>query len=245
MRVQQTSVLARKTRTSVGMGAPRAEPARNLRFSTKFALIETAERLFGLHGFDGISLREIAAEAGQRNVNAVQYHFGSKRGLINAILDFRFRQADKLRKELLAHRYAGRDMADLEVRDLLRLIWEPGFMEAPHESGITTFRFHLQYRLNAHMADHPFYYFNDQSVPIERLGQDQDRPCMYAVARCLRAKLPEIDDASFHKRTATIDYMFLCSVVEHDNRQRMQGLHSDFDFDLILNMMTAALSAPT
>ena len=56
-------------------------PVRRARCESSLA----AERLFALHGIDGVSLRQIAAEAGSANNSAVHYHFGSKTGLIAAI----------------------------------------------------------------------------------------------------------------------------------------------------------------
>jgi AcrR family transcriptional regulator len=38
------------------------------------------------HGVDGVSLSEINRQAGQRNASALQYHFGSKDGLLRALL---------------------------------------------------------------------------------------------------------------------------------------------------------------
>ena len=55
-------------------------------------LVLAAERLFALHGIDGVSLRQIAAEAGSANNSAVHYHFGSKGGLIAAIFRHRLPQ---------------------------------------------------------------------------------------------------------------------------------------------------------
>lgn len=50
--------------------------------AAKRHLLLTAERLFAQRGCDGVSLREIAQEAGSRNNNAVQYHFGSREELL-------------------------------------------------------------------------------------------------------------------------------------------------------------------
>jgi AcrR family transcriptional regulator len=55
--------------------------------STSQRLISAAEELFAQRGVEAVSLREIAREAGARNVVAVQYHFGDRAGLVNAILD--------------------------------------------------------------------------------------------------------------------------------------------------------------
>jgi AcrR family transcriptional regulator len=57
------------------------------RFDTRLALMRAAEQLFASQGVDRVSLREIAIAAGQRNVSAATYHFGSKRELIEAILE--------------------------------------------------------------------------------------------------------------------------------------------------------------
>src|SRR5688572_24033192 len=49
--------------------------------------MRAAEQLFAQQGVDRVSLREIAIAAGQRNVSAATYHFGSKRELIETILE--------------------------------------------------------------------------------------------------------------------------------------------------------------
>lgn len=54
---------------------------------TRARIVATAERLFAGRGIHAVSLAQINATAGQRNRNAVQYHFGSKRRLLQAIID--------------------------------------------------------------------------------------------------------------------------------------------------------------
>ncbi len=51
---------------------------------TKDRILDAAERLFAVHGFDGVSLRTIIAEAGV-NLAAVHYHFHSKEALLDAV----------------------------------------------------------------------------------------------------------------------------------------------------------------
>lgn len=53
---------------------------------TRLALLRAAEKLFAERGVDAVSLREVSAAAGQANNSAVAYHFGSREGLIDAIL---------------------------------------------------------------------------------------------------------------------------------------------------------------
>lgn len=45
-----------------------------------------AQRLFARSGIDGVTVRDIAKAAGQKNSAAVGYHFGSKEGLIRELV---------------------------------------------------------------------------------------------------------------------------------------------------------------
>src|SRR5258706_565485 len=66
--------------------------------STKDRILDSAERLFAEHGFDGVSLRSIIAEAGV-NLAAVHYHFHSKEALMDAVIG---RRVGPLNQERLA-----------------------------------------------------------------------------------------------------------------------------------------------
>lgn len=54
---------------------------------TRQSLIGAAETLFARHGIEGVSLNIITRAARQSNRNAIQYHFGGKNGLVQAIFD--------------------------------------------------------------------------------------------------------------------------------------------------------------
>ncbi|WP_176611384.1 TetR/AcrR family transcriptional regulator [Actinomadura sp. WMMB 499] len=72
-------------------------------------ILHAAERLFAERGL-GVSLREIAAAAGQRNNSAVQYHFGGRAGLVEALYEFRMTPLNLRRRELIAElRASGRE----------------------------------------------------------------------------------------------------------------------------------------
>ncbi|SEL85344.1 transcriptional regulator, TetR family [Colwellia chukchiensis] len=53
--------------------------------STKNKILDSAESLFADKGFNGTSLREITSQA-EVNLAAVNYHFGSKKELIKAVM---------------------------------------------------------------------------------------------------------------------------------------------------------------
>lgn len=63
------------------------KPTRKDGLETKRRLVDTAERLFAKEGVARVKLVDISREAGQKNRNAAQYHFGDRVGLINAVLD--------------------------------------------------------------------------------------------------------------------------------------------------------------
>ena len=60
-----------------------------------------ARRLFAARGVDGVTVRDIAAAAGQKNHAAVGYHFGSKEALVEEILVDGASKIDALRNRQL------------------------------------------------------------------------------------------------------------------------------------------------
>ena len=78
----------------VAIGAIRSSAA------TKERLLDTAEALFMEHGFEATSLRSITATAAV-NLAAVNYHFGSKEELFEAVLTRRLDPMNQERVEIL------------------------------------------------------------------------------------------------------------------------------------------------
>jgi len=68
--------------------------------STREIILDTAESLFVRQGHDGTSMRQITSEAGV-NLAAVNYHFGSKEALIQAVLKRRLAVLNRERLRLL------------------------------------------------------------------------------------------------------------------------------------------------
>jgi AcrR family transcriptional regulator len=61
---------------------------RRAKRTTKDKLMDAAEKLFARRGFHGVSLREITGEAGV-DLALVNYHFGSKKLLLAAVIERR------------------------------------------------------------------------------------------------------------------------------------------------------------
>jgi AcrR family transcriptional regulator len=121
-----------------------AEPAPPSAAALK--LVVAAERLFALRGIDGVSLRQIAVEAGSANNSAVHYHFGSKAGLITAIFRYRLPRIISERRLLVARcdRDDLRSRLEAQFLPVLALAESPdnayvSFVEQlqRHERGVT------------------------------------------------------------------------------------------------------------
>ncbi|MFM8530095.1 MAG: TetR/AcrR family transcriptional regulator [Ilumatobacteraceae bacterium] len=54
---------------------------------TRDRLVDSGRTLFATQGVYSTSLKAVVEAAGQRNPSALHYHFGSRAGLLNAILD--------------------------------------------------------------------------------------------------------------------------------------------------------------
>jgi len=89
---------------------------------TREKLIDEAARSFAAHGVFGASLIDITRKAGQRNLGALHYHFGSRTGVLCAVLE---RHADFLARregELLE---IARAAPDDDVRSVVEAIVRP------------------------------------------------------------------------------------------------------------------------
>jgi len=69
--------------------------------TTKERLLEAAEYLFGEHGYDATSMRDIAERA-QSRVGLLTYHFATKESLYENLIERRAAEVGRRRLEMLA-----------------------------------------------------------------------------------------------------------------------------------------------
>nr|WP_240929619.1 TetR/AcrR family transcriptional regulator [Streptomyces coryli] len=86
-------------------------------------MIEAAVRLFGERGIGATSLRALTEAAGS-NIAAVNYHFGSKEGLLRAVIDQTMHAVNEERRRRLDTLEASGQ--PLTLPDLVRAFVEPG-----------------------------------------------------------------------------------------------------------------------
>ncbi len=78
-------------------------------------LLDTAERMFARDGVENVALTQIVAASGQKNRSALHYYFGSRGGVLSAVLDRRLRTINTARHALLDAL-----PAEASPRDILR-----------------------------------------------------------------------------------------------------------------------------
>jgi AcrR family transcriptional regulator len=86
-------------------------------------VLATAERLFAVHGFQKVSVRDITAAAGV-NLASVNYHFGSKDALLFEIFRRRTGELNRERARML-HAAKARHGGRPPVRDILEALFAP------------------------------------------------------------------------------------------------------------------------
>jgi AcrR family transcriptional regulator len=110
------------------------------RIDTKERILDAAERLFAAEGFHNTSLRGLTAAAGV-NLAAVNYHFGSKEALLEAVFERRLVPLNRVRRERLeaVREAAWRDKVPPKAADVLRSFIEPTLHFCESEPGAESF----------------------------------------------------------------------------------------------------------
>jgi AcrR family transcriptional regulator len=125
------------------------QPAGGTRLDGRTRLLDTAEELLDRHGIDGVSVRTVTKAAGHRNSSAVNYHFGNRDQLIQAVFDRRQAVVEARRAVLLEQMEAD---GELTPRDAVMVAIAPLVDLLDDECG----RRYL--RLVHQAANHPDYH---------------------------------------------------------------------------------------
>lgn len=89
---------------------------------TKERLLAAGERLFAREGIHRVPLREINALAGQRNPSALHYHFGSREGLVEAIM---LRHQEAIEAAMSSGIDELEQAGDVGIRDIVTVVVRP------------------------------------------------------------------------------------------------------------------------
>jgi AcrR family transcriptional regulator len=108
------------------------------RTDTREKLLHAAEQLFATHGVDGAQTRDIVRLAEQANPSAVQYHFGSRDGLLDAIMTIHQDHVE----QALAPRLP--DLPGMDLAELFRVLVEAEATELRSDRGRHALRISAQ-----------------------------------------------------------------------------------------------------
>ncbi|MCB2052022.1 MAG: TetR/AcrR family transcriptional regulator [Novosphingobium sp.] len=201
----------------------------NLDSRTK--LILAAEVLFAREGIDGVSLRQVAAHAGQRNHHAVQYHFGTREDLVQAIFDYRMEQMETRRLEMLAK--AKNEGLLHDERTIADIIFLPQLALIDRFGDFSYANFLCQYLLRNSNAE--FGRFSD-NLPNG----------LKKVLDLLRKRLNFLGDGAAQRRLITACFMFLNMLAVYTRDLESGRASEDFSEALedSMRQLVAALFLP-
>lgn len=103
--------------------------------SAKGLILQAAQRLFAREGFETVSMRMLTQEA-EVNLASVNYHFGSKQGLIDAVISDYVNPVNEARVALLDQAEQEAQGAPLPLDLVLDCFMRP-VLDAVHKSAIS------------------------------------------------------------------------------------------------------------
>jgi len=204
---------------------------------TKESILDQAEALFAEQGYRGTSLRQITAAA-KVNLAAVSYHFGSKEGLVAAVIGRRIVPLNEWRcrevEEVLAR--AAAETRRPETRDVLRAFIEPTLLMQESAPGARNF----VTLVGRAMAD------TDETA--RRIFIEHMTPALQLLSRALALALPEMPPDVLYWRvnfvigalSHTMRCIDKCPMKLEDAAPR----NARQLVDLLLPFLTAGVQAP-
>ncbi len=115
-------------------------------------ILDAAEALFAEHGYDGVTLRQIASEAGV-DVALANYHFGKKLELFQAVFERRAATLNSARLDALVACQEKAGKAGPSVEEIIEAFLRP--LELAQETGDEGWRHYLA--LIAYINNSPYW----------------------------------------------------------------------------------------
>ena len=201
---------------------------------TRRQLILAAEKLFAESGIDGVSLRQINIEAGQKNSSAAHYHFGSKDSLILSI--YQHRMAHVNERRLITLEKMQSDRKENSVRDLVGAIVDPIVAEIDaDESGRNYIRFMAQ------AIGHP-------QLDLVELWRQEHSGGLARALELLRHALPDVPDPLFGQRFGLAFEQIVHSLADREKLRNSSQNTFEVDAPLfvsnLVDCIAGAMAAP-
>lgn len=208
-------------------------PTRSRATQTRHKIIAAAEQLFAERGMESVSLAEINAASEQRNRNAVQYHFGDKQQLLQAVFDKHGAGIHQHRCDILD----GIESSNaFSLDDLVSALVLPVAEKLNDKDGGVAF-----VRINSRLAfnNSQRFYLNDDEG-----GKGEQR-----LASLLQQRLQHLEESVLELRLAlAVDLMFH-TLADHAALRQQQHQHSPLTHtplvvSQLIDSITALLETP-
>jgi AcrR family transcriptional regulator len=98
---------------------PRGRQSEATAQHTRQRIIQSAQTLFAARGFEGVSLRDIAADSGVTH-GLIRHHFGSKENIWRAVVDTAFHEYLAMATSIVGAQVTGTSSALQTVKDVSR-----------------------------------------------------------------------------------------------------------------------------
>lgn len=178
---------------------------------TRRLILDAAERRFADDGILGATFADIIEDAGQRNNSAIQYHFGDRIGLLEAVTARRVEQMSQHRAELL------RSLPeDASAHDVVEVVVLPlaGLLSDPAAAAYL--------RIQAELLAHPS---RDQMPQL--LAEPWSRPGLERVNQLLVTRLPVHSRSSIEIRRDLATTLIFHALADRARNARI-GSHDGF-----------------
>jgi len=173
--------------------------------TTRRVLCLATEALVAENGLASLTLRKVAQAAGQKNIAAVSYHFGTIEMLLRAIVDLRLGDSEDMRQRWIAQ--AGGDVSRLDAFGVWRCLAWPLLSLPDEQAPHAHVRFLTQMSVAGLLSD-PF------DASIERPGA----PTVALLLNRLHETLGHLPHHLGRSRIALSGMMFWNAVTLHDRR---------------------------
>ena len=194
---------------------------------TRSRLIAEAERLFAEQGIWRVRVQDIVVAAGQRNSSALTYHFGSRRGVLDAILRDHGEPIDRNRGEVWAA------LDDDQTPALIEALVQPLIRRLAPSSGRCYLRIVAQ--LSAEFSRWDF----DPTHVLANLN---------AILRLLRDRATVADKAQRDERVLGMIQLMTASLAERARRIEAGdplATNDDVYSANLVDMLTGIIEAPS
>jgi AcrR family transcriptional regulator len=201
--------------------------------TTQTALMRAAEKLIAARGIENVSIRDIVSAAGQKNESALQYHFKSFTGLIDAIRAHRSEQTQAKRAQLLADLLAHTPTPSL--RQVCTMMVQPVFELAQDN---------VEFRRYIKAFGHELV-LTETSPLSKATAHGAGGPSGQQMAHLLREALPHLDANAYLGRMEAA--VRLCSAsMYHQARQKnaFRGDQADLFLYNLIDGLVGLLGAP-